>query len=41
MNRCKPEIMDTRDYGKSLKRVVILEEARVPASNARDFDLHG
>ena len=36
MNRCEPEKLDTKAYGQMLKRILILEDGRVPARNAED-----
>ena len=41
MNRCKPEKMDTKEYGKMLKRILTLEDGRVPAKNARGCKIVG
>ena len=41
MNRRKPEKMDTKEYGKMLRRILILEEGRVPAQNARGRKIEG
>ena len=30
MNCCKPEQVDTKEYGKMLKRIQVLEDGRVP-----------
>ena len=35
MNCCKPEQMGTREYGKMLKRIQVLEDGRIPAKEAR------
>ena len=41
MSRCRPEKMDTRGYGKMLKRIVKLEEGRVPDRNAKGWNIEG
>ena len=33
--------MDTKEYGKMLKRILILEERRVPAKNAKGWTIEG
>ena len=37
MNCCKPEQVDTTEYGKMLKRILVLEDGRVPAKEARNW----
>ena len=37
MNCYKPEKMDTKKYGKMLKRIQVLEEGRIPAKEARNW----
>ena len=39
MNRCKPKKIDTKQYGKMIKRILILEEERVCAKNARGWNI--
>ena len=34
MNCCRPERVDTEEYGKMLKRIHTLEDGRVPAKEA-------
>ena len=41
MNCCRPEQMDTKEYGKMLKRLQVLEDGRVPAKEARDWKIEG
>ena len=41
INRFKSEYMDTKEYGTMLKRILILEEERVPAKNARGWTIEG
>ena len=41
MNRCKPDKMDTIEYGKMLKRILISEEGRVPDRNASGWTMDG
>ena len=35
MNCCKPVQVGTKEHGKMLKRIQILEEGRVPAKEAK------
>ena len=35
MNCCKPVQMGTKEYGKILKRIQVVEDGRVPAKEAR------
>ena len=37
MNCCKPEQVGTKEHGKMLKRIQVLEDDRVPAKTARDW----
>ena len=37
MNCCRPEQMDTKEFGKMVKRIQILEEGRVPAKEAKNW----
>ena len=37
MNCCRPEQMDTEEFGKMVRRVQILEEGRVPAKEAKNW----
>ena len=41
MNRCRPEKMDTKEYGKMLNRIVILEEGRVPERKEKGWNVKG
>ena len=41
MNYCKPEHVGTKEYGKMLKRIQILEVGRVPAKEARNWKIEG
>ena len=41
MNCYKPEKMDTKKYGKMLKRIQVLEEGRIPAKEARNWLFEG
>ena len=36
MNCCKPKQVGTKDHGKRLKRIQILEDVRVPAKEAKN-----
>ena len=38
MNCCKREQVGTKEYGKMLKRVRVLEEGRIPAKEARKLE---
>ena len=35
-NCCRPEQMDTKEFGKMMKRIQILEEGTVPAREAKN-----
>ena len=35
MNHCKPEKVGTKEYGKMLNRIQVLDEGRIPANDAR------
>ena len=37
MNCCKPEQVGTKEYGKMLKRIQVLEDGRILAREARNF----
>ena len=37
MNCCKPELVGTKEHGKMLKRIQILEDGRVPAKEANNW----
>ena len=41
MNCCKPEQEGTKEHGKMLKRIPILEDCRVPAKEARNWKIEG
>ena len=41
MNCCRPEQMDTKEFGKMMKRVQILEEGRIPATEATNWRVEG
>ena len=41
MNCCKPEQVGTKQYGKMLKRIQVLEEGSVPAKEARNWKIQG
>ena len=41
MNRCKLEQVATKEYGKMLKRIQVLEDGRVPAKEARIWKIEG
>ena len=41
MNCCKPEQMGTKEYGKMLKRIQVLEGCRVPTKDARSWRIAG
>ena len=41
MNCCKPEQVGTKEYGKMLKRIQVLEDGRVPTKEARNWKLEG
>ena len=38
---CKPEQVGTKEHGKMLKRIQVLEDGRVPAKEARDWKIVG
>ena len=40
-NCCRPEQMDTKEFGKMVKRIQILEEGRVPAKEAKNWRIEG
>ena len=40
-NCCRPEKMDTKEFGKMMKRIQILEEGRVPAKEAKNWRIEG
>ena len=39
MSCCKPEQVGTKEHGKMLKRIQVLEDGRVPAKEARDWKI--
>ena len=41
MNCCKPEQVGTKEHGKMLKRIQILEDGRVPAKEAKNWMIEG
>ena len=41
INCCRPEQMDTKEFGKMVKRIQILEEGRVPAKEAKNWRIEG
>ena len=41
MNYCQPEQMGTKEYGKMLRRIQVLEDGRVPAKEARSWRIEG
>ena len=41
MNRCKPEQVGTKEYGKMSKRIQVLEDGRVLAKEARNWKIDG
>ena len=41
MNFCKPEQVGTKEYGKMLKRIQILEDGRILAREARNWMIEG
>ena len=41
MNCCKPEQVDTKEYGKMIKRIQVLEDGRVLAKEARNWKIEG
>ena len=41
MNRCRPEQMGTKEFGKMVKRNQTLEEGRVPAKEAKNWRIEG
>ena len=40
-NCCRLEHMDTKEFGKMMKRMQILEEGRVPAKGAKKWKIEG
>ena len=41
MNCCKPELVDTKEHDKMLKRIQVLEDGRAPAKEARSWRVEG
>ena len=41
MDGCKPEQVGTKEHGKMLKRIQILEDGRVPAKEAKSWKIEG
>ena len=41
MNCCRPEQVGTKEHGKMLKRIQILEGGRVPAKEAKNWRIEG
>ena len=41
MNCCKREQVGTKEHGKMLKRIQALEDARIPAKEARNWKIEG
>ena len=41
MNCCKPEQVATKEHGKLVKRIQILEDGSVPAKEARNWKIEG
>ena len=41
MNCCTPKQVGTREHGKMLKRIQILEDGRVPATEAKNWKIEG
>ena len=41
MNCCKLEQAGTKEYGKMIKRIQVLEDGRVPAEEARNWKIEG
>ena len=39
MNCCNPEQVNIKEHGKMLKRTQVLEEGRIPTSEARNWNL--
>ena len=40
-NCCRLEQMDTKEFGKMMKRIQFLEEGRVPAKEAKNWRIEG
>ena len=41
MNCCKLEQAGTKEYGKMIKRIQVLEDGKVPAKEARNWKIEG
>ena len=41
LNCCKPEQVGTKEHGKMLKRIQILEDGGAPAKEAKDWKVEG
>ena len=41
VNCCRRELMDTKEFGKMMKRMLTLEEGRVPAKEAKNWRIEG
>ena len=41
VNCCRREQMDTKEFGKMIKRIQTLEEGRVPAKEAKNWRIEG
>ena len=41
MNCCKPQQVGTKEHGKMLKQIQILEDGRVPVKGARNWEIEG
>ena len=41
MNCCRPEQMGTKEFGKIVNRIQILEEGRVPEKEAKNWRIEG
>ena len=41
MNCCKLVIRDTKEYGMMLRRILIFEEGKVPAKDAKGWQIEG
>ena len=41
MNCCRPEQMDTKEFGKMVKRIQILKEGRSPSQRSKELENRG
>ena len=41
LNCCRPEPMDTKEFGKMMKRIQTLKGRRVPAKEAKNWRIEG